>query len=63
MAPEDAELAERLQAAAGYMARLGAALKGKCGLAEVEALVAQVRRLFGAGQGKRCGALSGWGMC
>lgn len=46
MAPEDAELAGRLQSAAAYMAGLRAALKGKCGLAEVEALVGQVRVLL-----------------
>jgi len=40
---EVAELAQRVQQAAAYMARIGSALKGKHGLEEVEALLAEVR--------------------
>lgn len=39
---ETGQLAGRVRAAAAYMARLDAALKGKLGLEEVEALLAKV---------------------
>jgi len=39
---EAAQLAARVRAAAAFMARLDAALKGKLGLEEVEALLAEV---------------------
>jgi hypothetical protein len=44
MSPEAAELAARLQVAAAYMAHINAALTGKHGLEEVEAIVAEVRQ-------------------